>query len=407
MENETMIIIEKRDDIRACILQAVNDSDSDDELCEKIAYMAMTDGDEVYSFLLEVLTSMELDADSAKQLWERAIEHSKNLAKSLDRPIGVVVALHDLLTNIEQQITRPKIIELDTYSKIAKSAVTDGLTGLYNSAFFRTELEKEIEKCTRFGSFISLIMFDIDNFKKFNDTYGHRAGDMALREFAAVMKEQARQIDILARYGGEEFACILPMTNTNGALVVAERIRSAIEKRDIPLKKDKSKFAHITCSGGVATFGGEAADFSEQLIDKADRALYRAKAEGKNCIFVDFIEKREFLRVGFPLLLSYRRVNDMVKENAIKTINLGGGGVLFRCSEKFEISSVIELEFSIPDLPEERLTVLGRVVRVEEMDNGNIDVGVRFLEIDRKDRTRLYRVLFEQKKHSRFFSLVK
>jgi diguanylate cyclase (GGDEF)-like protein len=402
-----MMTVEKHDDLRTCIHQVVNDSGSDDEMCEKIAHMAMTDGNEVYSSLLEVLTSIEMDADSAKQIWERAIEHEKYLTKALDRPVGVVVALHDLMTNIERQIARPKIVELDIFSKIAKSAVTDGLTGLYNYVFFRAELEKEIEKCTRFGSFISLIMFDIDDFKRFNDTYGHRAGDMALREFAAVMREQARQIDILARYGGEEFACILPMTNTSGALVVAERIRSTIEKHDIPLEKDRSQFARITCSGGVATFGGELEDFSEQLIEKADRALYRAKAQGKNCIFVEFVEKREFLRIGFPLLLSYRRVNEKVKEDAIKTINLGGGGVLFRCSEKLEMSSVIEMEFSIPDLPEERLIVLGRVVRLEEMDDGHIDVGVRFLEIDRQDRTKLYRILFEQKKHSRYSFPVK
>jgi len=113
-------------------------------------------------------------------------------------------------------------------------------------------------------------MFDIDNFKRFNDTYGHQAGDMALREFALVMNEKARQVDLLARYGGEEFACILPLTNTNGAIIVAERIREAIEKRAIPLRRGSSEFAHITCSGGIATFGGEIDDFSEQLIDKAD-----------------------------------------------------------------------------------------------------------------------------------------
>lgn len=402
-----MLTIEDRNDIHTRVLEVVNNSSTDDELCETVEQMAITKGDEVYSSLLEVLASVEFDVNLAKQIWERVLEHDRSLTRSLNRPVGVVVALHDLLANIERHITRPKIIELDIYSKIAKSAITDGLTGLYNSAFFRAELEKEIEKCTRYGSFVSLIIFDIDNFKRFNDTYGHQAGDMALREFAAVMKEKTRQIDLLARYGGEEFAYLLPMTNTEGALVVADRVREAIEKRDIPLRKGSSQFARITCSGGVATFGGEIADFAEQLVDKADRALYRAKAEGKNRICVDFYEKREFVRIGFPLLLSYKKTDAKGEEQTLKMINFGGGGVLFRCSERLEISSLIELEFSIPDLPKEKMKVLGRVVRIEEVGVEQIDVGVRFLEMDQKDRTKIYRILFEQKKHVRFSALVK
>ena len=402
-----MLNIEKRDVINTGVLQLVNNSSSDDELRDSIEQMALAQGDEVYSSLLGVLASVELDAESAKQMWKRAVEHDKFLTNSLDRPVGVVVALHDLLANIERQMVRPKIIELDAYSRIAKSAVSDGLTGLYNSAFFKTELKRELEKCTRYGSFASLIMFDIDNFKKFNDTYGHPCGDVALKEFAAVMNEKARQADLLARYGGEEFACLLPMTNTNGALVVAERIRETIETRDIPLGKDSSQFARITCSGGVATFGGETTDYVEHLINKADRALYRAKAEGKNRICVDFFEKREFIRIGFPLLLSYRKAEKDDKKQAIKMINFGGGGVLFRCSEHFEISSVIDLEFSISDLQKEKVKVSGEVVRIEEMDDGQIDVGVRFLEVDKPDRIKIDRILFEQKKHSRFLSLAK
>jgi diguanylate cyclase (GGDEF)-like protein len=399
--------IEKRDVIHTSVLRSVNNSSSDNELCEAIERMALTDGDEVYSSLLGVLASVELDPASAKQIWERAVEHDKYLTSSLDRPVGVVVALHDLLANIERQITRPKIIELDTYSRIAKSAVSDGLTGLYNSTFFKTELKRELEKCTRYGAFASLIMFDLDNFKKYNDTYGHHCGDIALKEFSAIMNEKARQADLMARYGGEEFACLLPMTNTNGALVVAERIRETLEKRDIPLGKGSSRFARITCSGGVATFGGEVTDYAEKLISKADRALYRAKAEGKNRICVDFFEKREFIRIGFPLLLSYQKTEAEDKKPAIKMINFGGGGVLFRCSEHFEISSLIDLEFSISDSQKEKVKVSGEVVRLEEMEDGQIDVGVRFLEVDKPDRIKIDRILFEQKKHSRFLSLAK
>jgi len=394
-----MMNIEKRDVIHTRILQAVSNSSSDEELCETIAQMAVTEGNYVYSPLLSVLTSVELDADLSKEIWERAIKHSKSLSSSLERPVGVVVALHDLLANIERQITRPKIIELDIYSKIVKSMVTDGLTGLYNSVFFREELEREIEKCNRYGSFASLIIFSIDNFKKFNDTYGRQSGDMALKEFASVMKEKSRKVDLLARYDDEKFACLLPMTNTNEAFVVAERTREAIEKCDIPLGRGSSDFGRITCSGGIATLGSEIMDSADQLIDRAERALYRAKAEGKNHIFVDFFEKREVVRLDFPLLLSYRKTDETTdKKHVVNVINFGGCGVLLQCAEKLALSSMIDLEFSLSDLSDDKFMVSGKVVRIEEREDGQIDVAVQFLEINQQDRTKIYRILYKQKK---------
>jgi diguanylate cyclase (GGDEF)-like protein len=394
-----MINIEKRDVIHTRILQAVNNSSSDEELCEIIEQLAVTEGNDIYSPLLTVLTSVELDPDLSKEIWERAIKHSEALSNSLERPVGVVVALHDLLTNIERQITRPKIIELDIYSKIVQSMVTDGLTGLYNSVFFQAELEREIEKCNRYGSFASLIIFSIDNFKKFNETYGRQSRDMALKEFASVMKENSRKVDLLARYDEEKFACLLPMTNTNEAFVVADRTREALEKRDIPLGRGSSHFGRITCSGGIATLGSEIMDSADQLIDRAERALYRAKAEGKNHIFVDFFEKREVVRLDFPLLLSYRKTDETTDEkHVVKMINFGGCGVLLQCTEKLELSSMVDLEFSLSDLSDDKFMVSGKVVRIEENKDGQIDVAVQFLEINQQDRTKIYRILYKQKK---------
>jgi diguanylate cyclase (GGDEF)-like protein len=394
-----MMNIEKRDGIHTRILQAVNNSSSDEELCETIAHMVVTEGDDVYSPLLSALTSVELDPDLSKEIWERAIKHRESLSNSLGRPVGVVVALHDLLANIERQITRPKIIELDIYSKIVQSMVTDGLTGLYNSVSFQAELEREIERCNRYGSFASLIIFSIDNFKKFNDTYGRQSGDMALKEFASVMKEKSRKVDLLARYDEETFACLLPMTNTNKALMVAERIREAIEKRDIPLGRGSSHFGRITCSGGIAALGSEILDSADQLIDRANRALYRAKAEGKNHIFVDFFEKREVVRLDFPLLLSYRKTDETTDEkHDVKMINFGGCGVLLQCTEKLALSSMIDIEFSLSDISDEKFIVSGKVVRIEEKESGQIDVAVQFVEINQEDRTKIYRILYKQKK---------
>jgi diguanylate cyclase (GGDEF)-like protein len=392
-----MLNIEKRDAIHDRVLKAVTDSASEDELCKAIEQMSATDGNDVYSSLLSVLASVDFDADLSKELWERAMEHGKSIASSLNRPVGIFVALHDLLTNIEVKMTRPKIIELALYNKIEKSAVTDGLTGLHNYAHFREELGKEIEQCTRYGSCTSLIIFDLDNFKRFNDTYGHQSGDMALKAFAAVMKEKTRAIDIVARYGGEEFVCVLPMTNTKGALLVAERIRKAIENRDIATRSGNPAFARVTCSGGIVTLVGRTMVSAEQLIDKADRALYRAKEEGKNRIVVSSFENREHFRIEVPILLSYSTIDKQDEAHAVKIINFGWGGVLFRCTERFDIFSLIRLELSIPDIPNEKMKALGKVVRTKELEDGQVDVAVQFLDIKQQDRNRIYRVLFGQR----------
>jgi diguanylate cyclase (GGDEF)-like protein len=394
-----MLEIEKRDAIHARVLQAVNNSISDDDLRHAIEQLAIIEGDEVYSALLRVLASVEFDAALAKQLWERAIEHDESLAKSLGRPVGMLVALHDFLTNIEHHISKLKIIAIDVYSKIAKSAITDGLTGLFNSTYFKAELEREIDKCARYGSFVSLIMFDIDDFKKFNDTFGHPSGDRALKEFSSLMREKARQVDLLARYGGEEFVCILPNTNSIGALALAERIRESIIMRGIPVNGMLLRVAHITCSGGIATFGGDIVLSGEQLLDKADQALYRAKKEGKNRICVDFFERREFVRIGFPLLLNYRKMDKKSEEKNVVMINFSVGGILFRSSEKFELTSLIELEIPIPDVPHHKMKVPSRVIRTKELPDGQVEVAVRFLEVEQQDRNKIYRMLFERKKH--------
>jgi diguanylate cyclase (GGDEF)-like protein len=156
----------------------------------------------------------------------------------------------------------------------------DDKTGLCNFREFRRKLREEWMRSERYGAPLSLVMFDLDDFKKFNDTYGHQAGDIALREFATLMTGGARATDMVARYGGEEFAMILPHTDIIMATRVAERIRAAMaEFRFNPVDSP----ATITVSGGVAAYPTTGAvDSVDSLVEHADRALYRAKELGKN-----------------------------------------------------------------------------------------------------------------------------
>jgi len=166
------------------------------------------------------------------------------------------------------------------HEELERLSVTDRLTELYNHGYFQQRLEEELRRAERFGHRLSLIMLDIDNFKDFNDAYGHPKGDRVLKTVAMIMKENMRDMDIAARYGGEEFCAVLPETDLAGAAVVAERIRRQVERQLFVGDKELPS-VRKTVSLGVATFPDNASTQS-QFIEKADQALYRAKHAGKN-----------------------------------------------------------------------------------------------------------------------------
>jgi diguanylate cyclase (GGDEF)-like protein len=156
----------------------------------------------------------------------------------------------------------------------------DGLTEIYNHRYFQEFLDKEISRAVRLENPLSLILTDIDNFKKFNDFYGHQAGDYVLKEVAQLCTELIREYDLMARYGGEEFVFILPETGEADALTVAEKIRSAIEQH--PFNYDGDNY-RVTSSFGVAVLDGKATPIKKsELIERADKAMYMAKKKGRN-----------------------------------------------------------------------------------------------------------------------------
>lgn len=163
-----------------------------------------------------------------------------------------------------------------------EKAIHDGLTGLYTHNFFQDYLEQEAKKAERYGTPLSLLMVDIDYFKKFNDTYGHPAGDRVLVNIARLLKETIREGDIAARYGGEEFILILPGTDDKGACLLAGRLREKVQAFDF--LKGKKKGVEITVSIGVTNY--REGIHKEELIEQADQALYRAKREGRNRVCV-------------------------------------------------------------------------------------------------------------------------
>lgn len=208
-----------------------------------------------------------------------------------DKPIGVII--------VDNYITKKPITEEDlriltmfvnqcalavenskTFEDTLLKAHTDTLTTLWNYGYFQYKLDEELVKAKKQNYPLSLIMLDLDDFKKFNDTFGHLMGDLALKEISNILKETCRKIDIPARYGGEEFSLILPFTNKQEALSIAERIRKAIENKPI---LGKHRF---TVSIGIASFPVDAQN-RQDLLNKADIFLYKAKQQGKNRIVLN------------------------------------------------------------------------------------------------------------------------
>ncbi len=188
----------------------------------------------------------------------------------------------DLLETILSQATLA--IERSTYyaqsKELRRISITDPLTGLLNRRYFEERLREELDRATRHRHPLSLIMLDLDHFKRYNDANGHPAGDKALVLLGRVLRASVRAIDVVSRFGGEEFAIILPETIKREALLIGERIRSEVETLYFP-GEERLPGGRLTVSAGVASFPDDARDL-KTLVQRADRALYQAKARGRN-----------------------------------------------------------------------------------------------------------------------------
>jgi diguanylate cyclase (GGDEF)-like protein len=162
-------------------------------------------------------------------------------------------------------------------NRLQKYAIHDAVTGLRNHRYFQVRLRDELKRSERSGVPTALLLLDLDNFKRVNDRFGHAVGDQVLRQVGQVLERSARASDVVCRYGGEELAVILPETAATDAMMVAERLRKAVEQLGEPASQP------VTISVGVANYPDHASH-SDELISVADAAMYQAKGSGKNCV---------------------------------------------------------------------------------------------------------------------------
>ena len=233
-------------------------------------------GEGLYSDVLYALTHKSFPPRQARQLWQAICTHRELLKRQLGRDAGICVAAHDYLVNMERLLSDVSLIDARKLESFANVATRDGMTGLIDHATFQLNLREEMERQSRYGGKVSLVMLDIDHFKQINDTFGHTEGDRVICQLADILRTTVRRMDVAARYGGEEFAVILPEVDTEAAFIFAERLRQKVE----------TAFAQgsiqVTISAGIATSNSTIAFTPADLIKTADAHLYAAKKAGRN-----------------------------------------------------------------------------------------------------------------------------
>jgi diguanylate cyclase (GGDEF)-like protein len=246
---------------------------------ETINTMKQDRGEKFYSDLLYAITHRFFSPSVAEGMWNSILRHKYEMSSIMKRNIRIAVASLDYLSNMTTEIPSATVSDEAYIADLVRLSVHDGLTGLFNHSSCFRKIDAELKRYVRYNTVVSLMMIDIDNFKEINDTFGHQTGDDVLASLGRIIREEAREADICCRYGGEEFAVIMPLTDASNAGALAERLRVRVAQS---LFDGRS----VTVSIGVASCG-EKIRTPQELVKKADSALYGAKRSGKNRVEVD------------------------------------------------------------------------------------------------------------------------
>jgi two-component system cell cycle response regulator len=347
-------------------------------LITRLKSLREMEGVPVFATALRFLSHLEMEDGEAERLLERVLLHRASIARTLGRDPGVRVAMMDFLSNVERRLVNPKIVEMADFEETARSASTDALTGLGNRRRFQEVLDREIRRSRRYRWPLTVVMLDLDHFKRVNDAYGHLLGDLVLARVGSVLRHGVREADVPCRFGGEEFALILPETERLGGYVVAGRVR----RRVAEAFHEKPVGGHdvaMTVSAGLAVYPDDGLHASE-IVARADEALYLAKRSGRDRVSVHHHEKRGALR--FP-----PRAGTVVRFaggdlGVARPVDLSRTGVLLETEVPPPIAAPVTLRLLRRGRrgDESADDVAGRIVRIapERTREGRWLVGVAF-----------------------------
>ena len=360
------------------------DAHNEERILRRLDQIRTQSGLQVYAALLLILTGLAFEESEARRHWEEVLKHRRELGQSLQRDIGLRVAVLDYFVNVNRQLTSPRLIDLSLAERPDPSSPIDARTGLWNARQFLSALQKEIRRAKRYRLDLTVLYLDIDDFREINERHGELVGDVLLREAAILIKNKIRDIDMAARLAGEEFALILPETERMGAFLVAERIRKEMERHFLRRDIDGRPIS-MTMTIGMAKYP-EDAPIADQLVRRAEEAMHQAKARGGNTVGVYYRERRNYIR--FDVSRQQVRIRVTPADPATpapevdghEPLNISRSGLLFESDTPYAIGDEVIIVCQ-DGRDQARVTLRARIVRVEEIETQprRYEVGTVFL----------------------------
>ena len=349
-----------------------------DPLIAALQELEEQEGPVVYVELLYLLTHMRFEPEEARKHWKAVVRHREELEAAVGYEVDLSVGLVSYFVQVSPKLKNPKVIELKLFEETRASAYRDELTGLHNFRFFQEFLRWEVKRCGRSGGEFSIAMGDLDNFKSYNDRFGHDAGNEALQAVGKALQEAGRGQDVVVRYGGEEFVLIMPETSKEDAWRVADRVCRAVAELELSPSQSENR---VTMSLGVASYPADAMA-PEALIRCADRAMYTAKAKGKNQAQLYGANRRALRRVQVELKGEIRVLKD--ESLPFSTLDISERGLRLKAKEPLPLNSMVEFVLNLPD-HSQGIKAYGRVVRVYEKEDEAYQMALAIMDIDSRE----------------------
>lgn len=304
------------------------DPENEQHIIHKLNLLNLQKNDSCfYSHLFYVLMNLEFDEETAKKYWDEILDLNQEITDKLGRKVSFRVTMLDYFIDLNRHIKNPKIIEFKFFENTMNEAIFDKLTGLLNRTHLSVALRSSMRNARRDKRKVGVIMFDIDNFKKFNDFFGHIEGDRLLSSLGQILAGVFRGINIAFRYGGEEFLAIVESGEEDLVFNLAEEVRTTF------YKTWSECIIPVSLSGGIAIFPDNAIE-AEEIVSKADRALYEAKYAGKNVIKQYSDNRRHNARIFSSREISFYSKSNPKKEKSAHTVDISQGGIAIECTDK-------------------------------------------------------------------------
>lgn len=355
---------------------------------QRFGVLLKTYGEIAYTELLNFLCHLVFTPDVAKKHLSEILALRKTMSTQMNQTVDLRVAMMQYFLSDISDIScldKHKTVDIKFFEQMQESVFKDELTGLFNFRYLKSHLSQELHRAQRYGSTVSVMIFDIDDFKTYNDQHGHEMGNTVLKIFADILQQTVRKMDSAIRYGGEEFVLILPATRKEGAVIVYERIQEALQAANIAHAKEQP-LGLISASAGIASYPSDTED-PGKLLEHADAAMYMAKYTGKNRYHCYGANRRSNYRVR-TCLNGWFTLGGNKEKHSLNTVDISESGLLIETEHDIPVGTLTEIHLRMPDGQRE-LPFPARILRHQPGDKQPHSFALQLIEIPTQDRLRL------------------